>query len=298
MYYVSIRKVGAHLSSAGGHDRAVERVAAIGGNCLQLFSGSPRMWRRPKLEAIDVAKITTRQRELAVMPIFTHAPYLINLTAHEAELREKSLTTLSFELEFDAWLSGAGVVVHLGSHLGRGWLAVREELLASLTRLLQETPTSSRLLIENSAGQRGKLCSDLSEIKWLLEQLELRGNFVSRGRLGWCLDSCHAWAAGYPPARGARSLLQELTRLALFPTLHLIHLNDSRDEFGAGRDRHANLGEGLIPRAELVEFLAAPQLQAVPLVSEAPGFDGQGPDAENLRRLRELTDDHGSSLPS
>lgn len=293
------RLIGAHVSAAGGHDKAIERAVAIGCNCAQVFSGSPRVWQRPSLDTIDTKKLSAKQQELHVKPIFTHALYLINLTADKPEILTKSVDTLKKELMFDAHIGGAGVVVHLGSHLGNGWAQVSQSLVESLTVVLNETPANSTLLIENSAGQQGKLCSDLSEIRWLLDELEKVGQFLSQGRLGWCVDTCHAWAAGYylgsqlpKTTDGKNTLLGSasltISELKLWQWLKVVHVNDSRDPFASGRDRHANIGEGTIPHGDLEHFLNLPELQKIPMITEVPGFAGNGPDAENIKRIKKI----------
>lgn len=302
------RKIGAHVSSVGGHDKAVERAVAIGANCLQVFSGSPRGWRRPDLTQINVQLIHTKQAELSCTPIFTHALYLINLTADSSLVLEKSVDALKAELQFDSLINGQGVVVHLGSHLGAGWEQVRDDLVKRIDQVLMSTPQNSKLLIENSAGQQGKLCSDLTEVKWLMDKLEKEGRYVSSGRLGWCLDTCHAWAAGYKlgaqppfsqekddllvsyknPDRG--DLISSLEELNLLSTLQVIHLNDSKDAFRSGRDRHENLGEGKISLSSFKTFVNYSGFKAIPLVTEVPGFDSKGPDVENIVRIKELVE--------
>ncbi|PIR59287.1 MAG: hypothetical protein COU69_00800 [Candidatus Pacebacteria bacterium CG10_big_fil_rev_8_21_14_0_10_56_10] len=283
-----MRKIGAHLSAAGGADKAVERAAAIGANCLQLFSGSPRVWARRELETVAFDKVAAKQQELSVAPIFTHAIYLTNLASHKSDLVDKSLRVLKYDLEFNSRLGGSGVVVHLGSHQGRGWPAIRRQVAEVLGRLLADAPRNSTLLIENSAGQQGKVGSDLAEVKWLLDTVGSR-------RLGWCVDTCHAWAAGYYLGKSApvsdvefKSLIDEINRLELWIDLKCVHVNDSRDPFNSGRDRHANLGEGLVPRADLRYFLNQRHLRHLPLILEVPGFDGDGPDARNVELLRRL----------
>jgi deoxyribonuclease IV len=295
-----IRRIGAHVSAAGGLDKAVERAANIGANCLQVFSGSPRVWARADLAKVPVKKFLAQQEALDVRPVFTHSLYLVNVASDNPLLLEKSIKALAYDLKFDALIGGSGVVVHLGSHQGRGWEAVREGVAERLVGLLAKTPDNSTLLIENSAGQNGKLCSDLSEIRWLFDRVgELA---VAEGvkvkqvetRLGWCFDTCHSHAAGYRLGDPAtiegeeQSAIATIEKLNLWERLRCIHVNDSRDLAGAGRDRHANLGEGMIPHEELKFFLNHPRTQDLPLILEVPGIKKDGPDAENVRRLREL----------
>ena len=123
-----MRKVGAHVSASGGLHKAVERAKDIGANCVQLFSGSPRVWKRKSLAEIDTKKMFSKQKELSISPVFTHALYLVNLASDKPELLRKSFDTLQYELEFDSHIEGAGIIVHLGSHQGRGWDAVKEQV--------------------------------------------------------------------------------------------------------------------------------------------------------------------------
>ncbi len=297
------RKIGAHVSASGGLYKAVERANEIGANCVQLFSGSPRVWRRTELSMFDTSKLFAKQKELSVEPIFTHSLYLINLASDKPELLEKSFNALKYDLEFDSLIKGSGIIVHLGSHQGRGWEAVREQVAEQIVNLLKVTPEDSTFLIENSAGQNGKLCSNLEEIRWLIDRVEDLGgsksNFLSnsslraesKSRLGWCFDTCHSHAAGYylgeePQSLVSKSAIEEITKLDLWGKLKCIHVNDSRDDFDSGRDRHANLGEGNIPVADFEYFFNYEKVLEIPLILEVPGLDGNGPDAHNIEILK------------
>lgn len=288
------RKIGAHVSAAGGIDKAVVRVAEIGGNCLQLFSGSPRVWAKKSLEEQPVDKFDSNREKYNVSPIFTHALYLVNLASDKEENIRKSFASLKYELEFDSLVKGSGVIVHLGSHQGRGWEASRAQIVGHIDQLLSETPDDSTFLIENSAGQKGKITSNLEEIRWLFDELEARNKWVSAGRLAWCFDTCHAFAAGYrlgDPTKVAsteKSAIQAISELRLWKTLKVIHVNDSKDPFGSGRDRHQNIGDGTIPKEELKFFLNYKKLLDIPLILEVPGVDKKGPDAENVERVCQI----------
>lgn len=279
-------KVGGHVSAAGGIDKAVERAAGIGGNCVQVFSASPRVWKRPALDSFNVAAVAARQKELGVTPILTHSLYLINLASDNPELLEKSKKALKFDLEFDSLVQGAGVVVHVGSHQGRGWDAVKDQIVQAIHDILTHTPENSTFLVENSAGQNGKVFSDLGEIRWLMDQ-------VQSSRLGWCFDTCHGFAAGYslgqPQAQQTQlTALEEIDRWHLWEELVCVHVNDSRDPFASHRDRHANIGEGEIPITDLQNFLTHERIKQLPMILEVPGADNQGPDAQNIDRVKNL----------
>jgi deoxyribonuclease IV len=294
------RKIGAHVSTAGGVDKAIKRAADIGANCVQIFSGSPRVWKRSPLDSIDTDKVFSEQEVHGVAPIFTHALYLVNLASDKPELLEKSINALKHDLKFDSLLKGAGIIVHLGSHQGRGWEADRDQVVAAMADILQDSPADSTFLIENSAGQKGKLCSDLSEIRWLMDELiEKLGADVVGNRVGWCFDTCHGHCAGYAigsetltqnPGVGHGLVAEAITELKLWPSLKLIHVNDARDPFASGRDRHANLGEGEIPAADFQKFLNLTEVKSIPLALEVPGAEKKGPDAENIARLRKMVE--------
>ncbi len=293
----TIRKIGGHVSASGGVDKAIERAANIGANCVQIFSGSPRVWQRPNLDAIDADKVFSKQKELSVSPIFTHALYLLNLASDNPELVRKSTEAISFDLRFDAKLRGHGVVVHVGSHQGRGWDAVKEQVAKEIAGMLEKAPKEAHFLIENAAGQQGKIGGNLEEIRWLFDQ-------VKSDQLEWCLDTCHTFASGYhlgnpdqkPSSKADEAqknlregcVLEEIERLDLGKKLKCVHVNDSRDPFGSGRDRHDNIGEGVIPQEDLKFFLHHPLIAQKPLILEVPGVDKEGPDAENIQRLQKL----------
>ncbi len=290
---MTLKRIGAHVSAAGGAHLAVARAHEIGANALQIFSGSPRVWQRSPLASFDSALFCSEQEKYDVKPVFIHSIYLINLAAPAPELHTKSTTVVAYDLAYGSKINASGVVVHLGSHQGRGWEAVREQVAADLRSLLEAAPANALLLIENSAGQNGKLCSDLHEIRWLLDT-------VQSPKLGWCFDTCHAFAAGYylgeqrPESLPAKahlephSLQQTIEELKLWDTLKCIHVNDSRDPFASGRDRHGNIGDGEIPSADLRRFLNVPNVQHIPIITEVPGIEGKGPDAENIKRLQAL----------
>lgn len=280
-----MRKVGAHVSTSGGLDKAVARVVEIGGNVVQIFSSSPRMWLG-QLPAEDVVESFVKQaKESGVRETFIHAKYLVNLASPKEELIEKSLGSLKHDMKVGEMIGAVGVVVHLGSHLGAGFEAVKDQLVKHIKEVISSNSGKTEFIVENSAGQKGKIASQLSEIRFLLES-------VGSSRLSWCLDSCHAWAAGYTLGKGSGNsliesdIVEEAEKLGILGQLRVIHLNDSRDKFDSGRDRHDNLGEGLMGKGALVEYVNHPKLNHLPIVLEVPGFDKKGPDKKNLDILK------------
>jgi len=279
-----MRRIGAHLSTAGGYYKAVDRAVDIGANALQIFSGSPRTWKRKPINAEELQAFQKYAYDHDVRPLFVHALYLVNLVSDNTDSVQKSKNVIINELEFGSHFDCAGLVVHVGSHQGRGWEAVKDNLAVLMKEVLSEAAGTVPFLIENSAGQKGKLHSNLGEIRETFDA-------VGSDRLGWCFDTCHGWAAGYSATgrEGSKDLFAAFEEFDLWDQLKCIHVNDSRDPFDSHRDRHENIGEGSIPREELDAILNHPRLQNVPIITEVPGFDGnKSPDAENISRLRAI----------
>ncbi len=281
-----MRRVGAHLSCAGGYLNGLANAERVGADALQIFSGSPRVWARKPLDEKALQEFSQAATSRDIRPLFVHALYLVNVASDSKESVQKSIDVLIHELKFGRHIGCSGVVVHLGSHQGRGWEAARDEVARAIKHIINASESPTPFLIENSAGQKGKLCSDLSEIRWLLDT-------VDEPTLGWCYDTCHGWAAGYrahfPDSQGdGKSLFAEVDRLGLWDSLHCLHANDSRDPFASGRDRHANILEGTIPLEEWQALLHEPHWKDIPIITEVPGEDGTGPDKANVDRLRSL----------
>ncbi|MCE7898329.1 MAG: hypothetical protein DPW11_03925 [bacterium] len=274
------RRVGAHVG--GGLSSAIDNTILIGGNCLQIFAGSPRMWAR-SLWAVDIAKKFT---ELAIKndlnPVYIHALYLTNLASDNEELVEKSIAALVMDMRNSAAISGAGVVLHIGSHQGRGWQDSRTLVIESIRKVLDSTPNNSYLLLENSAGQKGKIGS-LTELADIL-------NSINSPRLKVCLDTAHAFEAGYnfTTNQGLELWLKEIESTIGFEKIELLHLNDSKTPLGSGRDNHQNIGDGYIGSEGVKRLINHPKLAHLPLILEVPGIEGMGPDKENIDRVKQL----------
>lgn len=288
----SLRYIGAHVSTAGGLNKAIDRSIEMGANACQIFSGSPRVWARKPLDETVLQKFNEVRAKTKFGPVVTHSLYLVNLASDSPTLLEKSINALVYDMKFDAQIGGQGIVVHVGSHQGKGWAAVKELVLKSIAKVISQSPAQSHFLIENSAGQNGKIGSDLAEIKWLIDELK-------SDQVGWCMDTCHAFCAGYslgtktqivskPELQRERTLEQEISHYNLWSRLRSIHGNDAKDPAGSGRDRHENLGDGLIPKDDYAYFVNLPEVKSIPILLEVPGLDGNGPDKANIDRLKKI----------
>ena len=266
--------LGAHVSASGGAPRAVARAAERGYEALQLFVKSPQQWRARPLERGEAACFRAAMAAGPVRYAVAHGTYLVNLAATDAETLTRSRRTLSVELGRCRTLGIPDLVIHPGAHLGRGLEAGIEAVAASLRRVLAgRRGRHTRLLLENTAGQGTVLGAELEQLA------EIRRRSGHPQRIGFCIDTCHAFAAGYR-LRGARGWLRfvdELDRHLGLDRIGCLHLNDSRHAAGSRRDRHANIGEGRIGRAAFRRILREERLAGVPMILETPlGADGQG----------------------
>ncbi|GAB4028158.1 MAG: deoxyribonuclease IV [Candidatus Microgenomates bacterium] len=275
-----IRRLGAHVG--GGLSSAITNTLALGGNCLQIFAGSPRMWARSLWTEEVVNKFKESVTKHDLNPVYIHALYLTNLASDNSELVEKSIAALVMDMKNSAAINGAGVVLHIGSHQGRGWANSRTLVIKSIEAVLSKTPQESILLLENSAGQKGKIGS-LSELSDIL-------NTISEKRLRVCLDTAHTFEAGYnfTTDQGLNLWLNEIEATIGFEKIELLHLNDSKTPLGSGRDNHQNIGDGYIGSEGLGRLINHPKLAHLPLILEVPGIEGIGPDKENIDRVKRL----------
>ena len=274
---------GAHVSTSGGIHTAIDRIEAIGGNAVQLFTQSPRAWRAGSHPPENIARFRERRAEAGVGAVVCHALYLINLASPDDALYERSLASLLSTIEVARAIEADGVVLHVGSHLGAGLEAGVARAAPALERALEWCEAPTWLLLENSAGAGGTIGRSVDELAVLVDRLG------AHPRLGLCLDSCHLWVSGVDVTDAAAldaCLLEVDSRIGL-DRLRALHVNDAQAPLGSNRDRHANVGEGHMGE-QLGVFLADPRLQGLPALLETPGPAGHGPDAREVRKLREL----------
>lgn len=277
-------KIGAHLSIAGGYGEALKRVIAIGGNCLQMFSASPRGWNIAKVSGADAKEFVAAKERLGVDPVYFHASYLINL-ADKGSVGHLSKESLVAELSVAGDIGVRGSIVHLGSFKMKGDEPVSdaqyEVLCKNIKTVLEKTPARTILIIEN-AGTR-KIGRDLTEIAKIIDA-------IGDKRVRVCLDTCHLHAAGYDLRSEAAldTFLKTVDNIIGLSRLELFHVNDSRDPFGSLRDRHDNIGEGAVGREVFELLLNHPKTKDLPFVTEVQGFDDNGPDKENIDRLKAM----------
>lgn len=278
-------KIGAHLSVAGGYHNGLKKAAEIGTNCLQVFASSPRSWgfRQPSEEEIQT--FISLKKELQIDPAYFHASYLINL-ANEPAFAKNGVNSLINEMNLAPKMEVKGSIVHLGSFktgnpFDKYSYDVNGYLIQNIKKVLENTPTDSLFIIENSGNK--KIGQSVEEIAHIMEQL-------NNDRVRVCMDSCHGFSAGYDFSTEEKldEFVRHFDALIGLDKLELWHLNDSRDPFDSGRDRHANIGEGTLGLETFSLIMNHPKLKHLPFIIEVPGFDDKGPDKQNVDILKSM----------
>jgi deoxyribonuclease IV len=271
---------GGHMSSAGGIYTAVDRIEDVGGDCVQVFTQSPRMWKATAHKPEAIERFRERRAEVGLAGVVCHALYLINLASEG--FREKSVSALLATLETAVQIEADAVIFHVGSHLGAGFDSSVEPVSTALREVLDEYDGEPWLAMENSAGPGGTIGRSLAELATLMDALE------RHPRLGICLDSCHLFASGYDvrDPRAVDALVAEVDETIGLDRLCALHVNDSATPLGSNRDRHANILEGEIGEG-LGAFLAHPAFQELCAYMEVPGA-GDGVDENEMKKLRDL----------
>ena len=274
-------RLGAHVSVAGGVHNAVANQVEVGGNCGQIFTHSPQVWRDPDIG--DEEATTFREGTAAELagPWVIHSSYLVNLCTPKADLREKSVASMQAEVDAAEELGVEFVNVHLGAHTGAGVEGGLANAVSALDDV--DVPDGVRVLLESDAGSGTKLGDEFWHLAEVAE--------ASRHDLGVCLDTAHLFAAGHDLSTptAVDETVAAFDDVVGLDRLECIHLNDSKHALGTNKDEHAHVGEGEIGVDGMARVINHPDLGEVPLVLETPTEDGRG-FAWNVERVRALRD--------
>ena len=273
-----------HVSISGTIDQAADRAREIGCDTFQMFTRNPRGWKYKRLDREEVAEFKRKVGAYNLAPVVAHMPYLPNLSSPKKLIYNKSVKSLSGELERCETLGIPYIVTHLGSHLGEGSDIGLEKIVAAINRTLSENPNDVMLLLENTAGTKNSMGSSFEDIKRILDRVE------NRARVGVCFDTAHAYAAGYDlhSPRGVDDTLRKFNSVLGFNILKVIHLNDSQVGLGSGRDRHEHIGLGYIGEQGFRALFKHEAVRNLPFIMETP-IDERGDEKENMRKVRELS---------
>jgi deoxyribonuclease-4 len=275
--------IGAHVSTASGLDKAIERGTEIGCESIQIFNQSPRMWRPTKYGEEDFAAFEEAKAGSPIEAVVIHAVYLINCATKDRELRAKSLASLTHALRIGDGIGAAGVVLHPGAQKGEALEPSIKRAAKVIAAALKDSD-SCPLLLEQTAGHKGLLGRDFDQTA---ELIELAGGGK---RLGLCLDSCHLFVQGYDITDEGHlgAVLDEADEKVGLDRLRCVHVNDAAAPLGSCRDRHANVGQGEMGKRGLAAFLSEPRFEGLPATLETPGPNKKGPDKKEVQAAKRL----------
>ncbi len=283
-------KIGAHVSTAGGISNAVGRAKEIGCEAIQIFGSSPQTWAFKPVPGEQIESFKQGLAEAGIGPVFLHAIYLINLGTPNEDSLKKGIDSLIRYMNLAADIGAAGVIFHPGSHGGRGYEAVLPQIVDAIKTVLDASPDGPCLAVENMAGMGQHIGARFDELGGILK-------VVDSPRLKICLDTQHAFAAGYDltNSQGIKAMLDELDAGPGSANVAAVHANDSKRVCGSGVDRHDNIGDGFIGEEGFAAIMGDPAFAEVPFFLEVPGFEGKGPDQRNIDILKKIREQVGLS---
>jgi len=283
-------KIGAHVSTSGGISKAVARGQEIGCEAIQIFGSSPQAWAFKPVPGEQIELFKQGLADAGIGPVFLHAIYLINLGTPDKEKLKKGIDSLANYMKLAADLGATGVIFHPGSHGGRGYEAVLPQTVEAIKIVLDTAPEGPVLAVENMAGMGRHIGAKFEELGGILDS-------VDSPRLKICLDTQHSFAAGYDLTNpeGIQAMLDELDAGPGSANVAAVHANDSNRVCGSGVDRHDNIGEGFIGEEGFAAIMANPAFADVPFLLEVPGFEGNGPDQQNIDILKRIRQQVGLS---
>ena len=274
-------KFGAHVSIAGGINKAPERAHGLGCECFQIFTRSPRGGKPPALNKDLVDAFLSSCSMYSLSGYYVHTPYYINLASEKKDLRQSSVTIIREELERGSMIGAKYVMTHLGSSKGIDRTKAVDMVIESIARIVDGSGSlSTELLLENTAGQGETIGDTFGELARIL-------NEIGNPRLGICIDTAHLLASGYDIRSGAslQSTLGALSSVISLDRVKLIHGNDSKAGLGEKKDRHEHIGKGKIGKEGFKALVNHPALKNLDMIVEIPPEE-VAPDIELLKQMR------------
>jgi len=275
--------VGLHVSSAGSLDLVFDRALELGATTFQMFTRNPNQWKfKPIVDEI-VAAFREKRKSSGFERIVDHMPYLPNLASPEKYTMKISRYTLDEEIKRCDTLGIDYLVVHLGSHLGKGAAVGIANVAEACNEAIAGSEGKTMILLENMAGQKNSVGARFEEIRGIIDRVRVSG------RVGVCLDTCHLYAAGFDlGSDGAvKNTMGLFDQVVGFEWLKVVHLNDSKGTLGSRLDRHENIGRGKIGRRGIRAFLHYPGVRKRPLIMETP-YEDVRTMKESIRLVRTL----------
>jgi deoxyribonuclease IV len=278
-------RVGFHVSIAGGISNSVNNAKKIGCTAFQIFSRNPRGWAAKPVPHDEVQLFRNKLAASGIekSSVVVHMPYIPNLSGPEGEFYEKSVQTLTEEVHRCKTLELPYLVIHLGSHMGRGSNSGIDQLVKAINSACSKCGSGLAVLLENSAGQKNSVGSTFEELRLILDRL---GNSKE---IGVCIDTCHLFASGYDLRTKAdvEIVFNKFKDIVGLKELKIVHLNDSKGRLGSNLDRHEHIGLGSIGIEGIAAFLNLREIQPLPIIMETP-IDKRRGDEQNLKVVLDI----------
>ncbi len=277
-------QIGAHVSISGSLDIAIDNAVERECNAFQIFTRNPRSWFAKDLDPVEVKKFKEKLQKSKIdrMATCAHMPYLPNLSSPDDDGYQKSIKSMTQEVERCHKLGIPYLVTHLGSHKGSGEENGMRRLVSALNKVA-ETKADVMILLENTAGQKNSVGSDFTQLGEIFSKCKPSKKF------GICLDTCHAFVAGYD-LRKKEDVIKAIKKFddeIGLENLKILHLNDSKGELNSNRDRHDHIGLGAIGKEGLGEIVKIMNKNNIPIVLETP-IDDIRDDFENISKAKSL----------
>ena len=270
--------IGNHTTSSRGYAKMAQQMIANGGNTFAFFTRNPRGGRAKEIDPEDIRKFLELAEEYKFGKIVAHAPYTLNACAAKENIREFARETMADDLRRMEWTPGNYYNFHPGSHVGQGAQAGVHMIAEMLNEVLTEEQTTT-VLLETMAGKGTEMGRTFEELRQILDLVE------KKDKMGICLDTCHVWDGGYDIVNDLDGVLKEFDQIIGLEKIKAIHLNDSLNDLGSHKDRHARIGEGKIGSEALKRVICHPALEGIPFILETPNDDEGW--KEEIRILRE-----------
>ena len=280
-------RVGFHVSIAGGISNSVDNAKKLGCSAFQIFSRNPRGWTAKPLPTDEVRSFKNRLCASGIekKSVIVHMPYLPNLSGPPGELYERSVKILTEELERCKLLGICYLVIHLGSHMGRGSTSGINQLVNALRTAIVCSKSKKEVvvLLENNVGRKNSVGGTLEQLRLILDRLD------SSKQFGVCIDTCHLFASGYDlrTKQDVNIIVEKIKAIVGLKELKIIHLNDSKGGLGSNLDRHEHIGLGSIGVEGITAFLNHQAIQALPVIMETP-IDATRGDEQNLQVVLDM----------
>lgn len=256
-------KIGCHLSTSKGYRHMGEQALSIGANTFQFFTRNPRGSKAKAIDEKDASALLALAAEHNFAPILGHAPYTLNPCSNDPKVREFAHMVMTDDLDRMEYLPNNLYNFHPGSHSGQGVEAGIDWIVQILNEILRPEQTTT-VLLETMAGKGSEIGKSFEEINLILSRIELSE------KVGVCMDTCHVYAAGYDLVKDLDGVLEQFDRIIGINRLKAIHLNDSMNTFESHKDRHAQIGKGLIGMEAITNIINHPKLRHLPFYLETP----------------------------